>query len=122
MQKGGAPRRLHGVLACDVVCVGPRRWHLLVCLGRLTLTLIGIQRKKHSAVLGKQTINLDSVFSEILPAVDLGLVHPARQLEVPPGQPCVLGAERLRLGRIPQGAILSRVISIRNCLPTSVRI
>ena len=54
--------------------------------------------------------------SEVLPAVDLGLVHPARQLEVPPGQPCLLGAERLRLGRIPQGAVLSRVISVRNCL------
>eukprot|EP00752_Nemacystus_decipiens_P004480 g4092.t1 len=57
--------------------------------------------------------------SEVLPAVDLGLVHPARQLEVLPGQPCLLGAERLRLGRIPQGAILSRVISVRNCLTTS---
>ncbi|CAN0346344.1 unnamed protein product [Ectocarpus sp. 6 AP-2014] len=54
--------------------------------------------------------------SEILPAVDLGLVHPARQLEVPSGQPCILGAERLRLGRIPQGAVLSRIISMRNCL------
>ncbi|CAB1120454.1 unnamed protein product [Ectocarpus sp. CCAP 1310/34] len=54
--------------------------------------------------------------SEILPAVDLGFVHPARQLEVPSGQPCILGAERLRLGRIPQGAVLSRIISMRNCL------
>ncbi|CAM9105839.1 unnamed protein product, partial [Scytosiphon promiscuus] len=57
--------------------------------------------------------------SEKLPAVDLGLVHPARQLEITRGQPCVLGSERLRLGRIPQGAVLSRLISVRNCLSTS---
>lgn len=56
-----------------------------------------------------------------LPRVDLGLVHPIHQLEVPPGQPCALGVERLRLGRLPQGAVFSRVLSIRNCLSTEVR-
>lgn len=59
--------------------------------------------------------------SEELPHVDLGLGHPARQLEISPGQPCVLGVERLRLGRLPQGALLSRVLSIRNCLLHTVR-
>lgn len=70
--------------------------------------------------LFRRIAGVDNNSREVLPALDLGLVHPVRQLEVPPGQPCLLGAERLRLGRIPQGAVLSRVISIRNCLQKSV--
>lgn len=59
--------------------------------------------------------------SDKLPDVDLGLVHPPRQLEIPPGQPCILGIERVRLGRIPQGALLSRIFSMKNRLVKSVR-
>ena len=55
-----------------------------------------------------------------MPSADLGLVHPTRQLEIPVGQPCALGVERLRLGRIPQGAVFSRVLSLRNCLSSEV--
>lgn len=107
------------------------RWKLgvlLVCLVHIRepsglrpgLTVAAVTTGRLDTTVFRRVAAVNTEFSEGLPAVDLGLVHPARQLEVPPGQPCLLGAERLRLGRVPQGAVLSRVISIRNCLPTSV--
>lgn len=47
-------------------------------------------------------------------------MHPVRQLHVPPGQACALGMERLRLGRMPQGALISRVVPVKNLLTDAV--
>lgn len=89
------------------------------------LTLVYVFSAAAAAVANPnqcRSLKTNKKCSEDLPSVNLGLVHPPRQLEIPPRQPCVLGAERLRLGRIPQGAVLSRVVSIRNCLTTSVSV
>lgn len=59
--------------------------------------------------------------SEALPGVNLGMVHPVRQLQRPQGQACLLGVERLRLGRMPQGSRFSRIVSLQNCLSAKVR-
>lgn len=64
----------------------------------------------------------NQTFSQKLPDMDLGLEHPSRQLEIPRAQYCVLSTERIRLGRIPQGVVLSRVVSIRNCLAATVSV